>query len=224
MAHSTEQLGGRTAGSGRLPANQIGPRAEEHDRDAMARGPGPNPALHAYAAGAAWRKRSRRCGESSRPGLPEPGRLPLTGRPARAVPGQDLDGKPGMHDRRVAHFHRPERPLNVGQVRRVVDLFVPEELSPGPVRGVRKAMRELPGAVPPPPRRRSGLAQEGEPGIGVPKRDHVAGKKPRAAASFRARSGPRSSGVQAPVNRSAGVLPPSAVRLRSNQRRTPISL
>ena len=224
VADPSQQVTSRTTGCRRLPANQIRPSTEEDDREAVARGAGPFAAFDPRSSRATRheRRRGRRQTRLSRPA--ESRRLPLTGRPARAVPGQDLVGKLGMDDRRVAHFHCPERPPDVGQVLRVVDLLVPEELGPGPVRGVRKAMHELPGAVPPPPRRRSGLAEEGKPGIGVPKRDHVAGKKPRAAASFRTRSGPRSSGIQAPVSRSAGVLPPSAVRLRSNQRLTPISL
>ena len=224
VADPSQQVTSRTTGCRRLPTDHVRPRTEEDDRDAVAGRAGPFAAFDPHSTRATRRERCRGRRQTWLSGQVEPRRLPLTGRPARAVPGQDLDGKLGTHDRRVAHFHRPERPLNVEQVLWVVDLLVPEELGPGPVRGVRKAMRELPGMVPPPPRRRSGLAQEGKPGIGVPKRDHVAGKKPRAAASFRTRSGPRSSGVQAPISRSAGVLPPSAVRLRSNQRRTPISL
>ena len=224
MTDPSQQVTSRTTGCRRLPTDHVRPRTEEDDRDAVARRSGPFAAFDPHSMRAIRRERRRGRRQTWRSGQAEPRRLPLAGRPAFTASGQNFGGKVGKLSRRVGHFHRPERPPDVRQVLGVVDLLVPQELGPSPVRGVRKAMCQLPGAVPPPPRRRSGLAQEGEPGIGVSECDHVAGEKPRAAASFRTRSGPPSSGVQVPVSRSAGVLPPSTVRLRSNQRRTPISL
>ena len=121
-----------------------------------------------------------------------------------------------MDDRRVAHFHRPQRPLNVGQVLGVVDLFVPEELGPGPVRGVRKAMHELPGRFHRPPAGEAVSRRKGNRGSACRNAITWLGKSrgpPPASAPARDRARPASR------RRSAGP-PGSCHRARSASGRT----
>src|SRR5204863_9169979 len=112
-----------------------------------------------------------------------------------------------------------------GDVLRIADLLVTEELRP---RSVGRIGKVLDGSfalrMPAAGRLRRGLPEERPAGIRVAEQDHVAGEATSERASSRTSRASAESGSQALPSTCFGERPPSAVRSRTNHRRTPNSL
>ena len=116
---------------------------------------------------------------------------------------------------------RPERTFDAGHVNRVVDLLVPQELSPGGVRRAAQILRRpLSIVVPAPSPLSVAFPEERHVPIAVAKDDHDSSE----TASPTTSCGASSSGSQPALRTSAGVRPSRGDRGRSRQRRLPNSL
>src|SRR5262249_42516569 len=105
------------------------------------------------------------------------------------------------------------------------DFFVPKEFGPRAVRCIGEVVdRALSRGVPAALRLATVFPQEWIACVHLPEDDHVAESAISSRASSRTRIGPSSSGSQLPFSTAAGARPSSSVRLRWNQRRTPMSL
>lgn len=144
--------------------------------------------------------------------------------PAAPVPGHGRVRQPRPIRRLVADLDGPERPSNLRQIRRIDDVLVTKELGPCAVRRIAEILRQLAFRVPSSGRLVGVFPQKGKPAVAMPERDHVAGDALKESASSRTRIGPSSSGRHSRPRVCAGVLPASALRGRSNQRRTPASV
>lgn len=143
-----------------------------------------------------------------------------------AATDQCGEGKSGLRRGFLWHVDRPESTADRQDVLGGLDLFEPQELRPGAIWRVGEVVgRPFSISMPPGSRLIRRLPQKGEPRIGVAEEDHVAGAERSERARSRTLLGPGSVGRHSwRVRISAGDRFSSSVRLRSNQRRIPMSL
>src|SRR5438034_201340 len=228
MMNPLEDIRGWKSAIGGDPADELPRRAEDDDDAAVARGALPNgvpKAIDRHASRATARERRGRRDHAPDAGFAQPPRFGLTPCVTLEAAGQHPLRQRGMFRGRGADLDRPYLTANRRDVFGVGDFFVPQEFGPGAVRRVGEVMRR-PFAVGVPPA--CGLTsigpQERIASIDLAKRDHVADSETSSRANWRTRIGPSSSGSQLPLSSATGARPSSSVRLRWNQRRTPISL
>src|SRR5207247_8435492 len=117
----------------------------------------------------------RRRNQSIPASIPQATSFLLTRRVRIRATEQHFLGQRGIGVPVVRDLYRPQRPGDSGQVLRLAYLLMPNELSPGGVRGVRQVVgRPFPLPMPSGRGLAGILPQEGEPGIAVAKEDHVA--------------------------------------------------
>ena len=218
-----EQLFTWPPGDGGGPADQVGTSSEEREHLAVARRSRCRPSIDTPTMRSPFAQSRRRRGHSRlfRPMLL---REPLTCRPAFGPAGENVISQIWFQRRLRTDVDRPYRTANRDNVPRIVDFLMAEKLRPCAVRSVAEIVRQLAGSMPSTRRLRSAFMQERKTRVRVTKRNHVAGENPRARASSWTFRGPSSSGDQPSASISAGVLPSNRLRLRPNQRRTPMSL
>ena len=202
-------------------------RAPENDEHASVAW---RPGLFAVAdddtASAVAEQRRRGRAESGRAACAQATRVRLARSITVAIAGGDVGRQADARGRSVDDVHRPYGTPDGREVRGVADLFVTDQLGPCAIRCVGEIVsRSVAVRVP----ASGGLARRlpqrnGKRGSDLTEGDHEAVSVTSDAASARTSCGPVSSGSQSPASTSAGRLPLSAVRGRSNHRLTPMSL
>lgn len=210
----------------RGPADEIGPRTEEHEHSLDTSRSRLETAFGAKTAGGTWQDGRRRRDQATTPSRTYPTRLALAVRVRRWAARQRRRVHAGPRAWGTRQLDRPDGPSDTRKVRGIMDLLVSQEFGPRAIGRLREIVhRSFREPMPPSGGLGRRLPEERKARIGVAKDDHVAAPTPaREAASRRTLSTSGEAGSHAVPRTSRGERPSSCVRSRSNQRRAPTSL
>ena len=223
VAHFCKHFCTGTPLGGGDPANKVGSRAKEGVDFAVSRRAWLKATVYAPAACAVGKERRRRRSDPVCVLTVLLGEFLACG-PSVTAAHQSLGRQIRLERWRLSDVYSPKRPTNGEKVFGIVNLFMAEEFSSGPVGSIAEIVGQLAGSVPSPGGLRVILVHKGKARVSTAECDHVKGEDTRERASSRTRRAPSSSGNQWPASSRAGGLPSRRLRGRSNQRRTPMSL
>ena len=207
------------------PAQQAIRRTEDHHHYTVARIAWLNSCSDADPSRAAWQQGRRHRRETVDTRRSQRSRLGAAPRVGVEATGENVQGKIHSRRRLAANLDRPHLTTDRLEVRRIVDVLVPQELGPRTVGRVGEVVRRpLALAVPAAGRLRRVLPQKRIARVDLAEGNHVADIVTSSRASSRTRAGPASSGSHSPVSSCAGARPLSTLRFRPNHRRMPMSL